>query len=77
MQNALNREEEILRNGLSRTTKNLREFERKYDLPSNEFYKRYQNGQLDDRNDYVDWAGEYQIFESLKEQIELLKELKL
>ncbi|NIR50547.1 hypothetical protein GWO43_13860 [candidate division KSB1 bacterium] len=46
-------------------------------MPSKKFYELYEKGELDDRNDFIDWAGEFQIYQSLREQIEVLKELKI
>lgn len=75
LQNVLSREEEVLRLGIQKTIKNLKAFEKKHSLKSKKFFELYQKGQLDDRNDYVDWAGEYQIFESLNEQMGVLKDI--
>ena len=77
LQNALNREREILKAGLKKTEKNLKQFEKKYDMSSEKFYGRYQNGKFDDRNDFIDWACEYHIYQSLCEQLEVLKELRV
>jgi len=77
LQTALKREKKILKAGLEKTQNNLKNFENTYDMTSQKFYELYKNGQIEDRNDFVDWAGEYQIYESLKEQINVLKEIKV
>ena len=43
----------------------LAEFERRYQLSSAEFYRRYRTGQTDDRMDYVEWASLVQLAEGL------------
>ena len=77
LKSALEREQEILKAGMVRTLDKLNEFEKKYGISSQKFFELYQNGKTDDRNDYIDWAGEYQIYQSLKEQIGVLEEIKV
>ncbi len=50
----------------------LAEFERRYDLSSEEFYRRFQAGQTDDRMDYVEWASLVQMANNLRERLRLL-----
>lgn len=40
----------------------LREYEQKYNMTSEEFYKRFQRGELGDAMDFMDWAGAYDLF---------------
>jgi len=77
LENALNREKKILQTALQRTLAKLQDFEKRYNLTSAEFFERYQTGKTDDRNDFVDWAGEYQIFQSINEKIQALEELTI
>lgn len=74
---ALHREQENLQFALARTQGQLAQFEKRYRMTSAKFYRRYQSGKLDDRNDFIDWSGEYQIYLLLKEQIASLKGLKI
>ena len=67
---------EFRNQSLERTTQILKTFETQYAMTSGEFFRRYQNGGLDDRNDFIDWAGEYQIFQSLKDQIRCLEDIE-
>jgi len=46
-------------------------------MSSAKFYRNYQSGKLDDREDFIDWSGEYQIYILIKEQIASLKGLKI
>lgn len=72
---ALDRERKLLQLALQRTRENLMRFEKQYSMDSASFFDLYQKGQTDDRNDYIDWAGEYQIFSSIRNQLQCAKEL--
>lgn len=62
-------EREMLESGLKKTEVFLREFEERYNLSSEVFFKQYLAGEMDDRNDFIDWAGEYQIYLSIGSQL--------
>jgi len=72
---ALQRENKLLRLALQRTQHNLQQFEKRYNMDSDSFFELYQKGRTDDHNDYIDWAGEYQISASIRNQLDCLKEL--
>jgi len=72
---ALRREQEILSSSLERTKSKLAEFEKKYSLSSEEFYRRFQSGSLGDSDDYIDWSGELQFYQILSEKYSLLKDI--
>ncbi len=40
----------------------LKEFEEKYQRTSKDFYKQFCEGNTDDREDYVIWAGLYEMW---------------
>lgn len=48
-------------------------FEKKYNMDSKELYEKFEKGLLGDENDYMIWAG---IFEMQKDSREKLKKLK-
>lgn len=77
VQSALQREQENLKLALARTEGELARFEKRYRMPSAQFYRGYQSGKLGDRDDFIDWAGEYQIYQLLKKQIASLRGLKI
>ena len=52
--------------------RDLAVFEERYGLSSDEFYRRYQAGQTDDRMDYVEWASLVQMRAKLQERLHLL-----
>jgi hypothetical protein len=50
----------------------LAEFEQRYGLSSDDFYRRFQDGETDDRMDYVEWASLVQMTRNLQERLRLL-----
>jgi hypothetical protein len=50
----------------------LAEFEEQYECSSDEFYRRYQAGQTDDRMDYIEWASLVQMRDNLQERLRIL-----
>ncbi len=45
-------------------------YEQQYDMSSADFYARYQRGDMGDTADVVEWAGDYQHYLQLKEDLE-------
>jgi len=77
VEEALDREKKIIEHALKRTQEKLRKFELQYDMSSSEFFQRYQAGNTDDRDDFIDWAGEYHIFMSINDRINDIKGLRI
>jgi hypothetical protein len=50
----------------------LAEFEDQYGMTSDDFYRRYQAGQTDDRMDFVEWASLAQMANKLRERLRVL-----
>ena len=69
---ALAYEADVSRAQLDQLQADLVEFERRYGLSSDEFYRQYQAGQTDDRMDYVEWASLVQMAGNLRERLRLL-----
>ncbi len=57
---------------LSQLEDDLAVYEKQYDMSSDEFYRRYQKGQTDDRMDYVEWASLVQMAQRLRTRLTLL-----
>jgi len=51
----------------------LKTFEKKYGLSSNDFYQKFKSGEYGDDEDYIIWAG---IYEMLKQNQKRLMELE-
>ncbi|HOU12014.1 MAG TPA: hypothetical protein PKZ84_02775 [Anaerolineae bacterium] len=65
-------EADVCRTHLKELRQDLAAFERQYGLNSDEFYRRFQAGQTDDRMDYVEWASLVQMTENLQARLQLL-----
>lgn len=52
---------------------NLREFEEKYGMTSEEFYREFQSGHLGDAEDFIIWAGLYEMYEENRSKLEELQ----
>ena len=55
---------------LSALVRGLVVYEQRYRMSSADFYTRYQTGEMGDVEDFVEWAGDYQHFLQLKEELE-------
>ena len=45
-------------------------YEQRYQMDSSDFYTRYQTGEAGDSTDFVEWAGDYQHYLQLKQELE-------
>ncbi len=54
---------------LSQLRNHLSDFEKRYDMSSEMFYKRFQQGKTDDRIDFVEWASLVQMASMLEKQL--------
>lgn len=68
----LTHEAEQARAQLETLEADLAAYERQYDMPSSEFFRRYQAGQTDDRMDYVEWASLVHMRDNLLHRLKLL-----
>jgi hypothetical protein len=48
----------------------LVDYEQQYQMSSADFYTGYQRGEREDTADFVEWAGDYQHYLQLKEELE-------
>jgi len=58
---------------LERYERDLREFERRYGMESETFYRRFEAGELGDAMDFFEWAGLYELRQDLLEKIRRLE----
>ncbi len=58
---------------LERYERDLREFERRYGMGSEAFYRRFEAGELGDAMDFFEWAGLYELRQDLMEKIRRLE----
>jgi len=45
-------------------------YEQKYQMTSADFYAKYLAGEMEDIRDFVEWAGDYQHYIALKQELE-------
>jgi len=45
-------------------------YERRYQMSSADFYGRYRKGEMEDKAEFVEWAGDYHHYLELKEELE-------
>jgi len=50
--------------------KELRDYEQKYKMTSEEFSERFKRGELGDALDFIGWAGAYDLFLKRKARLE-------
>jgi len=63
------RDEAVLRD----LERDLREFEQQYRVSSDEFFQRWQAGEMADTADFMDWNVLYQMAREIRERLELLR----
>ena len=73
--NALQLELRSIIVGLQRTRSMLRNYEQKYNMKSKEFYKKFMKGVLEEKDEFIDWAGEYEIYQELTRRKKIIEEM--
>jgi len=56
------------------TRKNIRYFEKKYGMKTEEFYEKFQAGELGDDMDFFEWKALKEIYDELNEERRVLLE---
>lgn len=51
-----------LQKGMLNIRLDLKQFEDSYEISSQDFYQQFKTGRRDDREDYMIWAGLYEMF---------------
>ncbi len=73
---ALNSEMRLLQTAIQRTERHLQEFEVAYGMTSDEFVRRFENDDLPETLDFVDWIGEYRLLNRLSDKADAFMEIK-
>ena len=68
LRSALQRESKLVDQGIRRTHLRLAAFEKQYDLQTDEFLRRFNEADLGESLDFIDWYGESKMLASLQEQ---------
>jgi hypothetical protein len=73
---ALQNELRLLQINIKRTEQNLNKFEARFGLSTSEFIRRFENDELPETLDYIEWVGEYRLLIRLHEKTETLREIR-
>ena len=57
---------------LQRLKARLVTYEQQYEMPSDEFYRRFQSGDLGDDMDFVEWAATVEMLAKAEKRLDLL-----
>ena len=68
LRSALQREAKLIYQGIRRTNLRLAAFEKQYAMPTFEFLRRFNQEDLGESLDFIDWYGESKMLVSLQEQ---------
>lgn len=55
---------------LAALVRSLVTYEQRHAMTSADFHARYRRGELGDAADFVEWAGDYEHYVALKEELE-------
>lgn len=75
LSSAIKRELKILKAKIEGFEEEMHKLESKHKLSSKEFYKKFENGELGDDEDYFTWWAATQGHKSIQTRIETLQEL--
>ncbi|MBI1926117.1 hypothetical protein HYR99_17925 [Candidatus Poribacteria bacterium] len=70
---ALQNEQRLLQAGIRRTERRLRDCEKKYGLSSEEFLRRYENNEVEETLDFIEWVGEFRLLERMREKLDIFQ----
>ena len=74
---ALENELRLQEVGIRKTEENLRKFEKKYHMATQEFVSRYENDELEETMDFAEWIGEFRLVERLREKANTLRDIQI
>ena len=77
VKSSLAMQRKALQAGLKRTKARLKAFEKDFGQTSQTFYRAYQQGAMGDDEQVMEWAGEWETYQELKQALDLLKEAKV
>lgn len=73
---AIRNELRLLEAGIKKTEQNMRTFEERFRLSTQEFIQRYENDEMEERLEYADWIGEHRMLERLREKADTLRTIR-
>ena len=73
---AIQNELRILQAGIARTEQRLRAFETHYGFSSEKFIQQYENDELSETLDFIEWIGEYRLLQRLNDKVKTLQGIR-
>jgi len=58
-----------LKREIAEMQKDLKDFEKKYDMTSADFFEKFENGQLSDNKNFILWSGIYEMQTDCKQKL--------
>ena len=77
IKSAIENQLRIITFGIAKTRRKLEEMEKESGMNTKEFYDQFREGKLGDEIRYIRWAGEYETFERLNQDLSDLQDLEL
>jgi hypothetical protein len=62
--------------GIQKTQLHLQEFERTYQMLTEDFIQRYENDEFQETLEFAEWIGEQRMLKRLQEKAERLREIE-
>jgi hypothetical protein len=72
---ALENELRLIEAGIRQTEQHLEKFEEKYQLNTRDFVTDYENDQLEESMDFIEWIGEFRLLKRLIEKADTLRSI--
>ncbi|MFB2972111.1 hypothetical protein ACE1CD_24390 [Aerosakkonema sp. BLCC-F183] len=73
IEEALSKRIASLKDGIRRTEERIKEFESKYQMPTEEFLLRYENDEIQETLEIDEWIGESLMLKGLQEDLTTLR----
>jgi hypothetical protein len=58
---------------LRQYSRDLEEFEQRFDMETSLFYRRFEAGELGDKMDFFEWAGLYELYQEVRRTVQRLE----
>jgi hypothetical protein len=69
----LERQKKVVSSSIEISQKKLKDFEKRYQLSTADFFAKYQKGGMGDGADMIEWAGEYKMLLKLQDDLKKLE----
>ena len=66
----------LIEAGIKQAENTVREFEKKYQMPTQEFLSLYENDEIEEAIDFAEWIGEIRLLQRLQEKADTLRNIR-